>query len=40
MDSDLIEDGDSLRLMEERLFITEVKHEVEKKLGSWIGSKK
>ena len=40
VDSDLVEDGDSLRLMEEKLFVEEVKDEVEKKLGSWIGSKK
>ena len=40
MDSNLVKDGDSLRLMEERLFVEEVKHEVEKKLGSWIGSRK
>ena len=29
-----------LRLIEERLFVEEVEDEVEKKLGSWIGSKK
>ena len=36
----MIEEGDRLRLLEERLFLDEVKADVEKKLGVWSGTKK